>query len=134
MVVKSVRLGAEELVDKGLQLEAGGTGGRLDVVLSSASAQLEGSVSQHDSPIVGALVRVAPEPETPYNRFRSRVVRTDQGGHFTVTGLAPGTYRLLAIYRASSGGDVLRSDPETITLSERDHKTVQLEIPEPPAE
>jgi len=94
----------------------------------------EFSVSQHDSPVIGAHVRVAPEPETPYNRFRSRVVKTDQSGHFTVTGLAPGTYRLLAMYRASPGGDVLRSDPKTITLSERDHKTVQLEIPEPSAE
>ena len=132
--VKSVRLGADELVDKGLQLEAGGSGGRLEVVVSSASAQLQGSVSQHDSPVIGAHVRVAPEPETPYNRFRSRVVKTDQSGHFTVTGLAPGTYRLLAMYRASPGGDVLRSDPKTITLSERDHKTVQLAIPEPSAE
>ena len=132
--VKSVRLGADELVDKGLQLEAGASGGRLEVVVSSASVQLQGSVSQHDSPVIGAHVRVAPEPETPYNRFRSRVVRTDQGGHFTVTGLAPGTYRLLARYRASPGAEVLRSESETITLSERDHKTVQLEIPEPPAE
>jgi Carboxypeptidase regulatory-like domain len=132
--VKSVRLGAEELIDKGLQVEGGGTGGRLEVVVSSASAQLEGSVSGHGGAIIGARVRVAPEPETPYNRFRSRTVRTDQSGHFAVKGLAPGTYRLLARYRASSGGDVLRSDPQTITLSERDHKTVQLEIAEPPAE
>ncbi len=132
--VKSVRLGADELIDKGLQLEAGGTGGRLDVVVSSASAQLEGSVSGHDGAIIGAHVRVAPEPETPYNRFRLRVVTTDQSGHFSVTGLAPGTYRLLARYRSSSGGNVLRSDPQTITLSERDHKTVPLEIGEPPAE
>ncbi|MGA9812517.1 MAG: carboxypeptidase regulatory-like domain-containing protein [Terriglobales bacterium] len=131
--VKSVRLGADELIDKGLQVEAGGTGGRLEVVVSSASAQLEGSVSGHDGAIIGARVRVAPEPETPYNRLRSRVVRTDQSGHFSVTGLAPGTYRLLARYRAS-GGDVLRSDPETLTLSERDHKTLSLTIVEPPAE
>ena len=109
--VKSVRLGADELIDKGLQLEAGSTGGRLDIVVSSASAQLEGSVSGHDGAIIGAHVRVAPEPETPYNQFRSRSVKTDQSGHFAATGLAPGTYRLLARYRASSGSDVLRSDP-----------------------
>ena len=132
--VKSVRLGADELTDKGLQVEAGGTGGRLEIVVSSAGAQLEGSVSGHDGAIIGARVRVAPEPETPYNRFRLRVVTTDQSGHFAVTGLAPGTYRLLARYRSLSGGNVLRSDPQTITLSEREHKTVQVEIGEPPAE
>ena len=51
-----------------------------------------------------------------------------------VTGLAPGTYRLRARYWAGAGEKDLRSEPQTITLSERDHKTLQLEIAEPPAE
>ena len=131
--IKSVRLGAQDLVDKGLQLEAGNPGGRLEVVVSSASAQLEGSVSGHDGAVIGARVWIAPEPETPYNRWRSRGEKTDQSGHFVVTGLAPGTYRLRARYSAAPG-KTLRSDPQTITLSERDHKTLSLTIVEPPAE
>ncbi len=131
--VKSVRLGAEDILEKGLQLESGSAGGRLDVVVSSASAELEGSVSGHDGALMGARIWIAPEPETPYNRSRSRSEKTDQRGHFAVTGLAPGTYRLRARYSAAPG-KTLRSEPQTVTLSERDHKTLELTIVEPPAE
>ena len=131
--VKSARLGAQDLLEKGLQLEAGNPGGRIEVVVSSVGAQLEGSVSGHDGPVIGARVSIAPEPETPYNRSRSHSEKTDQRGHFVVTGLAPGTYRLRARYSAAPG-KTLRSDPQTVTLSERDHKTLQVEIAEPPTE
>ena len=124
--VKSARLGAQDLLEKGLQLEAGNPGGRIEVVVSSVGAQLEGSVSGHDGPVIGARVSIAPEPETPYNRSRSHSEKTDQRGHFVVTGLAPGTYRLRARYSAAPG-KTLRSDPQTVTLSERDHKTLQVE-------
>ncbi len=120
--VKSARLGGDEILERGLQLEKGGSGGRLEVVVSSASAQLEGSVSDYDGSVIGARVRVSPEPETPYNRSRSHSVRTDQSGHFSLTGLAPGTYRLLAKYPASPGSSTLRSDPQIVTLSEHDTK------------
>jgi protocatechuate 3,4-dioxygenase beta subunit len=132
--VKSVRLGGDEILEKGLQLEKGGSGGRLEVVVSSASAQLDGSVIDHYGAVIGAHVRVSPEPETPYNRSRSHSVRTDQSGHFSLTGLAPGTYRLLAKYPASPGSSTLRSDPQIVTLSEHDHKAVQLTIVKPQAE
>jgi hypothetical protein len=126
--VKSARLGSDDILEKGLQLEKGGSGGRLEVVVSSASAQLEGSVSGGDGVVIGASVRAAPEPETPYNRSRSYGARTDQTGHFSLTGLAPGTYRVLAKYPSSPASGILRSDPQIVTLSEHDHKTVQLTI------
>ncbi len=129
--VKSVRRGADDVLEKGLQVEVGNSGGRLDVVISSGSAQLEGSVSDRDGPVIGAHVRVMPEPETPYNRSRSRDVRTDQLGRFSLTALVPGTYRVIARSSAASASGTLRSDPQTVTLSERDRKTLQLTIEEP---
>jgi hypothetical protein len=132
--VKSVRLGGQELLEKGLQLEKGGSGGRLEVIVSAASAQMEGSVSESDGAVIGAHVRIAPEPETPYNRSRSHSARTDQSGHFWVTGMAPGTYRVVAKCPASPGSGSLRSDPQIVTLSEGDHKTVQLTIAKPESE
>jgi hypothetical protein len=96
--VKSVRLGGDDILEKGLQVEKGSSDGRLEVVVSSGIGQLEGSVSGGDGPIIGASVRASPEPETPYNRSRSRGARTDQTGHFSLTGLAPVTYRVLAKY------------------------------------
>jgi hypothetical protein len=126
--VKSVRLGGDDILEKGLQVEKGSSDGRLEVVVSSGIGQLEGSVSGGDGPIIGASVRASPEPETPYNRSRSRGARTDQTGHFSLTGLAPGRYRVLAKSPASPASGILRSDPQIVTMSEHEHKTVQLTI------
>jgi hypothetical protein len=131
--VKSVRLGADDILENGLHLEKG-SGGRVEVVITSGSAQLEGSVSDHDSAVIGARVRVVPDPETPYNRSRSQSARADQTGHFSLTGLTPGKYRVLARYPAPPGNSSLKSDPLFVTLSERDHKTVQLTIVHPQTE
>jgi hypothetical protein len=126
--VKSVRLGSDDILEKGLQLERGGSGGRFEVIVSSASAQLEGSVSEDDGAVIGARVRVVPDPETAYNRFRSQSTRTDQTGHFSLAGLAPGTYRVFARFPISSENSSRKSEPQIFTLSEHDHKTVQLKI------
>ena len=126
--VKSVRIGSDEMLEKGLQVEKGGPSGRLEVIISSASAQLEGSVSEDDSTMIGARIRVAPEPETPYNRSRSLSTTTDQTGHFSLTGLAPGSYRVFARSPASSESSSHKSEPQIVTLSDHDHKTVQLTI------
>ena len=123
--VKSVRLGGDDLLEKGLRLEKGSAGRTIEVVVSSASAQLEGSVSDDNGAVAGAHVCVVPEPETPYNRFRVRSLRTDQTGHFSFIGVAPGMYRVLARYGGSTASGVLRSEPQVVTLSERDHKTMQ---------
>jgi hypothetical protein len=52
----------------------------------------------------------------------------------SLTGLAPGTYRVLAKYGASTGDGALRSEPQIVTLSERDHKTLQLTMAKSQAE
>jgi protocatechuate 3,4-dioxygenase beta subunit len=124
--IKSVRLGSDDIFEKGLQLEKGGSSGRLEVTLSSGCAQLEGSVSDHDGAVIGARVRVAPDPETPYNRSRSQGTTTDQTGHFSFNRLPPGSYRVLAKSPVSSDGTSHKSEPQDVTLSEHDHKTVQL--------
>ena len=129
--VKSVRLGADDILKKGLQVENGASGGSLLVAVSSASAQLDGSVTDGDNAVIGARVRITPDPETPYIRFRSRSTRTDQNGHYSITGLAPGKYRVIAKSPASEGSDSLKSDPQSVTLSEHGHETVQLVIVKP---
>ena len=132
--VKSARLGPDDILEKGLQVEKGTSGARLEVVVSSASAQVEGSVIDGDQAVTGAHVRLKADPETPYNRFRAANARTDQTGHFSVAGLAPGNYRVMARFRPSPGSDSLKSDPQVVTLSEHDRKTVQLTVTKPQAE
>ncbi|HYL12056.1 MAG TPA: carboxypeptidase regulatory-like domain-containing protein [Terriglobales bacterium] len=132
--VKSARLGPDDILEKGLQVEKGASGGRIEVVVSSASAQVEGAVTDGDQAMIGAHVRIMPDPDTPYNRFRSRSATTDQTGHFLMAGLAPGKYRVSARSPASPGSIPLKSDPQIVTLSERDHTTVDLVIVKPQAE
>ena len=110
--MKSARMGAEDVLQKGLEVERGSSGGMLEIVLSAASAQLEGTVTEHDKPVAGAQVRVKPDPETPYNRIRSTSASTDQNGHFLFNTLPPGKYRIAAkVPSASSESpvDVFRS-------------------------
>jgi hypothetical protein len=129
--VKSVRRGPDDILAEGLQLEKGGSGGRLEVTVSSASAQLEGSISDDDGAVIGARIRVAPDPETPYSRFRSHSTRTDQAGHFSLPGLTPGKYRVFARSPVSSEGSSSKSEPQVVTLSENDHKTLQVKLVKP---
>jgi len=51
--IKSARIGAHDVLEEGLEVEKGATGGRLEVVLSSACPQLEGSVIEDDQPLTG---------------------------------------------------------------------------------
>jgi protocatechuate 3,4-dioxygenase beta subunit len=132
--VRSARLGGEDVLEKGLQLEKGVTG-TLEIVLSSSGAQLEGTVTDHDKPAGGAEVVAKPEPETPYNRMRSRNATTDQNGHFTFRTLPPGKYRVTAkLASASPDTPATASEPKVVTLGERDHQTLQLTLATPQSE
>lgn len=129
--MKSVRFGGEDVLEKGLQLENASAGGHLEIVVSSASAQLEGSVVEDDQPLVGATVRVTPDPETPYNKFRRSGTRTDQAGHFSFPSPAPGKYQVIARSPAPAENGHPKSEPQSITLSEHDKKTLDLKIVKP---
>jgi FlaG/FlaF family flagellin (archaellin) len=129
--MKSARFGSDDVLEKGLQLEKGSNGGTLEIVFSSASAQVEGAVTEHDKPVVGAQVRLRPEPETPYNHRRGQTTSTDQNGHFTVSNLTPGKYQVTAKLASEAGTPAAASDPQTVTLIERDRQSLQLKLEEP---
>jgi len=126
--VKSVRLGTTDLLANGLEVEKGKTGGTIQVTVSNGGSELAGSVTQDDKPMIGARVRITPDPETRYNRLRTRTANTDQSGHFSFIGIAPGQYRVIA---KVSSPDVVASDPKSVNLSEHDHKTIELTVASP---
>jgi uncharacterized GH25 family protein len=133
--IKSAHMGAEDVLQKGLEVERGSSGGMLEITLSSATAQLEGAVTEHDEPVAGAQVRVKPDPETPYNRIRATSASTDQNGRFTFSTLPPGKYRVTAkLPSASSQSPEASSEPKTVTLGEHDHQAVQLMLSAPQSE
>jgi hypothetical protein len=129
--LKSVRLGAEDLLAKGLEVEKGESSGTIQLVVSNNGAELAGSVTQDDKPMIGARVRITPDPETRFNRFRSRTALTDQSGRFSLIGLAPGQYRVIAKASGPDRENAIPSDPKSVSLSEHDHKTIELTVASP---
>jgi hypothetical protein len=129
--LKSVRLGADDLLAKGMEVEKGEGGGTIQVVVSNDGADLTGSVTQDDKPVIGARVRITPDPESSYNHSRSRTANTDQGGRFSFVGIAPGQYRVIAKASGPDGGNAVASDAKSVRLSERDHKTIELTVASP---
>jgi protocatechuate 3,4-dioxygenase beta subunit len=128
--VKAIHYGSTDVLQKGLQVEQGSSSGTLEVVISSAGAEMEGTVSDQDGkPIVAAQVRVRPEPETSFNGTRAHTTGTDQNGHFSFSSLAAGKYKVWARSPSTSPEDpVANSESQTATLSERDHQSIQLQI------
>jgi hypothetical protein len=129
--VESVRLGTTDLLANGLEVEKGKTGGTIQVMVSNGGSELAGSVTQDDKPMIGARVRITPDPETRYNRLRTRTANTDQSGHFSFIGIAPGQYRVIAKVPGPDQEDVVASDPKSVSLSEHDHKTIELTVATP---
>ena len=123
----------EDVLDGNYALQVGGVE-QSWYVISSATPQLEGAVTEHDKPVAGAQVRVKPDPDTPYNRTRSTNATTGQNGHFVFITLPPGKYRVIAkLPSVSSETPATASEPKTVTLGEHDHQAVQLTL-EPPSE
>jgi protocatechuate 3,4-dioxygenase beta subunit len=131
--LKAVRLGATDVLTKGLEVEKGETVGTVQVVLSKGGAQVEGLVKQDDKPLIGARVRMTPDPETPYNSLRSGSTSTDQSGRFSFPAIAPGQYRIVAKTTGPNGASTVASDPQVINISEHEHKSIELTIAPPQA-
>jgi hypothetical protein len=129
--LKSVRLGADDVLAKGLEVEKGESSGTMQVVVGNNGAELAGSVTQDDKPMIGVRVRLTPDPETRFNQFRSRSTSTDQSCRFSFIGLAPGQYRVIAKASGPEQENSSSSDPKSISLSEHDHKTLDLTVAPP---
>jgi protocatechuate 3,4-dioxygenase beta subunit len=129
--VRSVRLGTSDLLANGLEVEKGEGGGTIQVVVSNGGSELGGLVTQDDKPMVGARVRITPDPETRYNRLRIRSANTDQSGRFSFVGIAPGQYHVVAKASGPDREDAVASDPKSVSVAEHDHKTIELTVASP---
>ncbi|MFN7920265.1 MAG: carboxypeptidase regulatory-like domain-containing protein [Bryobacteraceae bacterium] len=108
--LKSARMGpADAMAD---DFEIGGPG-ELELVLSSKAAKVEGSVTNAKGEAASATVLVI---GTDKNRQGTQNVTTDQSGRFTVQGLAPGDYSVIAIEDYEPGMDQV---PEFLKLNSK---------------
>jgi hypothetical protein len=129
--LRSARVGRDDILTNGLQIEKGQTAGAIQVIVSKSTAQLEGAVTQNGAAVVTARVRVSPLPETPYNRARAQSTRTDQSGHFMLAAIAPGRYKVVAKFSGQNKAKPAMSDPQTVDISENEHRQIELTVVSP---
>jgi hypothetical protein len=130
--VKQLRYGGNIMTDGILRVAKDSTG-RLDVVVSSRAAHLQGTVQKEDNlPAVGAWVVAIPGKKTSRDSYSTN---TDQNGHFEFPGLPPGRYKLYSWEGIEEG---VWEDPEflkdyqskstDLEVNEGDKKSVELKL------
>jgi uncharacterized protein (DUF2141 family) len=131
--VKSVAAGGRDVNESGITVDGGTV--TLDLVISANGGVVEGvAVDRKGEPVANAVVVAVPE-----SRMRSRIDHycktvADQTGRFSLRGLRPGDYTLLA-WEAVDGEAYYNPDflklyerqGKALRVSEGDRKSVQLE-------
>jgi hypothetical protein len=131
--IKEVRQG-ENLLSDDIFRVARGAAIPLEVTVSSRGAKVEGTVTNEDSlPVAGVWVVAVPEEakRKQHRLFKSET--TDQFGHFSLRGLAPGKYRLFSWDGAERGAwvdeDFIKPFEEkgvTVEVADGDAKAADL--------
>ncbi len=94
--LKAARLDSDNVLEAGLSLALGREPGTLELLLSSAGGQIDGIVTSEQQGFDSALVVLVPEPRHRGQARLYKTTTTDQYGHFTLRGIAPGDYKLFA--------------------------------------
>lgn len=125
--IKAITLGGEDVTDKGFEARGGQRLEGLQIVITTKTTELSGTVKDgRGRPVADYAVVVFAEDDTlwasPSQRY-TRVARPDQQGRFTVTGLPPGEYHAVAVEYLESGRE---ADPEVLTRLREDAAGVRL--------
>jgi Carboxypeptidase regulatory-like domain len=136
LYLKSARVNGEDILEKGLTIGVATSRGPLEIVLSSAGARIEGTVTDdNDLPAPGAVVALVPEGERRKQFRLYKSATTDQYGKFILRGVAPGEYKLFAWKEVERNAwedpDFLQpfeSKGVDVTAEENGHVTVALKL------
>ncbi len=93
LYVKSIRLGSQEQEDSRVHIRSGAE--PLTILVATDAGQVSGTVKSADGDPVASMVAVVPAGLSRFGAARNG--NSDEKGHFTITGLAPGDYEVLAI-------------------------------------
>lgn len=132
--IKAARANGEDFLEKGLAVGAGSSRGPLEIVLSTAGARIDGSVTDENNlPSAGAVVTLVPEGDRRKQFRLYMTTTTDQSGQFVLRGIAPGTYKLFSWKEVEDNG---WEDPEflapfesqgtRVTAQENGHIAIRL--------
>jgi 5-hydroxyisourate hydrolase-like protein (transthyretin family) len=124
LYLKSARMGDADVLDTDLDIRPGQGAAQLELVMSSKSARVEGSVSDDQSkPLSGVQVVLVPDSSRRSIIRLFKTAATDQQGRFTLRGIAPGEYKLLVFDDLEFGAQY---DPEFLKQHEEKGKSLSL--------
>lgn len=119
--LKSARYGMEDVLSGNLVIGRETPNATLQLVLSITTAQLQGNlVDQRRKPVTGAQLFLVAQQKGSARR-RLKTARTDQNGQFTIRGIAPGKYKLVATV-----DDENEMATAELSFSEAESRTVEL--------
>jgi sarcosine oxidase gamma subunit len=135
--VKSAKIDGTDHLEKGVQI-VGGISQVIEVVYSNRSGSVEGVVTKSDQlPATGVTVLLVRDPPPLHGKLtRFKEGTTDQYGHFTIRGVAPGKYKAFAFATAPGFDDFtdpefigpLESKGESVSIEENGKQTLQLKL------
>jgi hypothetical protein len=121
--VKSVRLDGKDILNGGLQVDSP-IRGSMQIVVSLNGGTIEGRVLDDGKPVANVNAVIVPNAARRRRGDLYKYVLTDDDGHFQITGVAPGDYKVFAFERVEVGA---WQDPDFIRLHEERGKAVRVE-------
>jgi hypothetical protein len=131
--LKSVNAGSRDSADSSISVSGGAVA--LDLIASANGALVDGMVAdQKGQPVANAVIVAVPEARLRGRVDRYRKTVSDQSGHFTLHGISPGNYTLLAW--ESVDGDAYynpeflktyEAQGSALRLAEGERKSLQLQ-------
>jgi hypothetical protein len=123
--LKAAQLGNQEALTAGLDLtNSTVVSGALELTLSPKGGRLDGAVvNAEGQPAVGAQVVLLPEASRRQRVGLFKSTTTDQNGVFTLRGLAPGNYSIVALENVERGAWM---DPNFLRGNENAAKKVEI--------
>jgi hypothetical protein len=137
--LKAATANGQDILDQGLQISSGTYASPIELVYSSNSATISGTVVREDgSPASGARVVVIPDRQQSSTRLHYRDEATDQYGRFSIRGIAPGNYHVYSWQSTDfdcRDREILKpleQKAQTLSIGENEKKSLQLSIlPDP---
>ena len=133
--LKSATANGQDILDQGLQIRSGTYASPIELVYSSNSATVDGTVVREDgSPVLGAEVILIADRQQSSPRLDYRETATDQYGYFSIRGVAPGNYHVYSWqstdfdYRDREFLKRFEQKAQTLSIGENEKKSLQLPV------
>jgi hypothetical protein len=131
--LKSVTFGGRDVTDSGFTV--GGASNTLEIVVDANGATIEGVVlDDKDKPTSDVQVICLPDASHLERRDLYRVARADDRGHFSIHGLNPGEYHVVALdedvddVETPEFRHLLETLVQTVKLDEGEQKSIMLRL------